>query len=179
MRRASVSTCPCHQSTSHRTSRPAISGDCAGRSTFPRSASSAIQVRALDADGSLVVTWAGYDHLQQARALAGHILDLKENHGWGEGTLIPLLAGLAELLPWLKQWYDEPDPTLGERMGDYFDGFVQDEARAMGVTVAEVQAWRPQALFAVAGGGRNRTVQRLSTVLSSERLENGCYKKDL
>jgi hypothetical protein len=99
----------------------------------------------LDADGSPVVTWAGYDHLQQARALAGHILDLKENHGWGRERLIPLLAGLAELLPWLKQWYNEPDPTLGERMGDYFDGFVQDEARAMGVTVAEVQAWRPQA----------------------------------
>ena len=106
----------------------------------------------LDADGSLVVTWAGYDHLQQARALAGHILDLKENHGWGKERLIPLLAGLAELLPWLKQWYNEPDPTMGERMGDYFEGFVQDEARAMGVTVVEVQAWRPQA----AARGRRR-----------------------
>ena len=37
----------------------------------------------LDADGTLVVTWAGYDHLQQAKALAGHYLDLKDNHGWG------------------------------------------------------------------------------------------------
>jgi len=99
----------------------------------------------LDADGSLVVTWAGYNHLQRAKAVAGHILDLKENHGWGTERLIPLLAGLAELLPWLKQWHNEPDPTLGERMGDYFEGFIQDEARAMGVTSTELRAWRPQA----------------------------------
>ena len=59
--------------------------------------------------------------------------------------MIPLLAGLAELLPWLKQWHNEIDPTAGERMGDYFEDFVQDEARAMGVTGAELHAWRPQA----------------------------------
>jgi hypothetical protein len=99
----------------------------------------------LDADGTLVVTWAGYDHLQQARALAGHYLDLRDNHGWAAERLIPLQAGLAELLPWLKQWHNEPDPALGDRMGNYFDGFVQDEARAMGVTLDELRAWRPQA----------------------------------
>ena len=99
----------------------------------------------LDADGTLVVTWAGYDHLQQAKALAGHYIDLKDNHGWGRERLMPLLAGLAELLPWLKHWHNEPDPALGDRMGNYFDGFVQDEARAMGVTLDELRTWRPQA----------------------------------
>lgn len=74
----------------------------------------------LDADGTRVITWAGYNHLQQAKALAGYYLDLKDNHGWGPERLIPLLAGLAELLPWLKQWHNEPDPALGERMGGLF-----------------------------------------------------------
>ena len=38
--------------------------------------------------------------------------------------LVPLLACLLELLPWLKQWHNEVDPEFGERMGDYFEGFV-------------------------------------------------------
>jgi hypothetical protein len=28
-------------------------------------------------------------------------------------------------------------------MGDYFEGFVQEEARQMGKTLAEVTAWQP------------------------------------
>jgi hypothetical protein len=124
------------------------SGDCwrlRGPLDVPKERFVSYPGATLDADGTLVITWAGYDHLQQAKALAGHYLDLKDNHGWGAERLIPLMAGLVELLPWLKQWHNEPDATLGERMGDYFEGFVQDEARAMGVTIAEVQAWRPQA----------------------------------
>ncbi len=35
-----------------------------------------------DADGSLVVIWAGFDHLQQATVLANRYLDLKDNRGW-------------------------------------------------------------------------------------------------
>ena len=29
------------------------------------------------------------------------------------------------------------------RMGDYFEGFVQDEARQMGKTLEEIKAWQP------------------------------------
>ena len=47
---------------------------------------------------------------------------------------MPLLAGLLELLPWLQQWHNDIDPAIGARMGDYFDGFVDDEARALGLT---------------------------------------------
>ena len=78
--------------------------------------------------------------------------------GWDR--LIPLLAGLAELLPWLKQWHNEPDPALGERMGDYFEGFVQDEARAMGVTVASCVLGGRRPLCGVAGGGPSRGCPR-------------------
>jgi hypothetical protein len=124
------------------------SGDCwrlRGPLDVPKERFVSYPGATLDADGTLVITWAGYDHLQRAKALAGHYFDLKDNYGWGRDRLMPLLAGLAELLPWLKQWHNEPDPALGDRMGNYFDGFVQDEARAMGVTVDELRAWRPQA----------------------------------
>jgi hypothetical protein len=96
-----------------------------------------------DADGTLLLGWAGWDHLQQATALAGHYLHLKENEGWAAERLIPLLAGLLELVPWLKQWQNQWNPEHDARMGDYFEGFVQDETRALETTIEALQKWRP------------------------------------
>ena len=95
------------------------------------------------ADGSLVIAWAGWDHLQQATALAGFYLDMKDNEGWTPERLQPLLAGLLELLPWLEQWHNEVDPVYGERMGHYYKGFVSEEARAQGFTLDDLKAWKP------------------------------------
>lgn len=50
---------------------------------------------------------------------------------------------LQELVLWLKQWHNEIDPEHGARMGDYFEGFVQDEARSLGTTVETLRGWRP------------------------------------
>jgi len=97
------------------------------------------------ADGSLVIAWAGWDHLQQATALASYYLDMKENEGWQAERLQPLLAGLLELIPWLKQWHNEYDADAGARMGDYFEGFVADEARALELTPDDLRAWQPVA----------------------------------
>lgn len=96
------------------------------------------------ADTTAVIGWAGWDHLQQARALAGHY-NTRKGDGAETDELVPLLAGLAELVPWLKQWHNEPDPTFGERMGDFFAGFVDSEAAAIGVTTTDLADWRPPA----------------------------------
>lgn len=98
-----------------------------------------------DSDGSLVVAWAGYDHLQQATALASHYYDMKENEGWGTERLIPLLAGVRELVPWLVQWHNEYNPDFGVGLGDYYRSFVEDEARALGLTADDLRAWTPPA----------------------------------
>ena len=97
------------------------------------------------ADPSLVVAWAGWDHLQQATALATYYLDMKENEGWPRERLQPLLADLLELVPWLKQWHNEYNAEHATRMGDYFASFVADEARALGLTLQELNAWVPPA----------------------------------
>jgi hypothetical protein len=107
------------------------------------------------ADGSLVIAWAGWDHLQQATALAGFYLDMKDNEGWTPERLQPLLAGLLELVPWLEQWHNEVDPVYGERMGHYYKGFVAEEARAQGFTLDDLRAWKP-VLLAIATRGRRR-----------------------
>lgn len=98
-----------------------------------------------DSDGSLVVAWAGYDHLQQATALASHYYDMKENEGWGTERLIPLLAGVRELVPWLVQWHNDYNPDFGVGLGDYYRSFVEDEARALGLTPDDLRAWTPPA----------------------------------
>ncbi len=113
-------------------------------------------------DGTLMICWAGYDHLQQATAIAAHYVRVKEEIGGAEDPrLIPLLACLIELLPWLKQWHNEPNPEFdGLQMGDYYEGFINEEARSLpktttnddgeevtttGWTIDAIKAWTPPA----------------------------------
>ncbi|MGH9336916.1 MAG: DUF6429 family protein [Vicinamibacteria bacterium] len=90
------------------------------------------------ADPSPVILWAGFNHLQQAQAIAAYYLDMKDREGWTPERLTPLLAGIAELVLWVKQWHNDPDQEHGERMGDYFAQFLSDEAAALGVPVSEI-----------------------------------------
>lgn len=108
------------------------------------------------ADGSLVIAWAGWNHLQQATAVAAYYLDMKDSEGWEPARLQPLLASLLELVPWLEQWHNELDPVFGERMGSYYRSFVTEEARALGFTLEDLQGWKPAAV--PARRGRRRTV---------------------
>ncbi|MGF6755246.1 BREX-2 system adenine-specific DNA-methyltransferase PglX [Paraburkholderia sp. GAS42] len=102
-------------------------------------------------DGSLVIAWAGWNHLQQATALAGYYMDMKDSEGWEPARLQPLLASLLELVPWLEQWHNELDPMFGERMGDYYRGFVSQEARELGFTLDDLRAWKPAVVAAKHG----------------------------
>ena len=98
-----------------------------------------------DADPTLVIAWAGWDHLQQAQALAAYYELVRTSEGWSQERLVPLLAGILELVPWLLQWHNEVNPEFGMRMGDYFKSFVEEEARGMQKTIDEIRAWRPSA----------------------------------
>jgi hypothetical protein len=109
---------------------------------------------ARDADGSLPVLWAGYDHLARARAIAAWFVERKDTDGWTAPRLMPLLAGLLELVPWLRQWHNGRDPETGLHMGDYFSEFVEEEARSLGVSLADLRAWTPPAPVRRARGRR-------------------------
>lgn len=95
-----------------------------------------------EADGSLLVTWAGHNHLARAMAIGTFYQARKDEDGWQAERLAPLLAGLQELLPWLLQWHNGADEG---RMGDYFGEFIRDEARAIGLTEEAVTVWAPPA----------------------------------
>jgi N-6 DNA Methylase len=100
-----------------------------------------------------VYGWAGWDYLQRAVALAGLYQDRKQREGWTKDRLQPMLAGLLELLPWLKQWHHEPSAELGgERPSDQFEAFLNAECSEFGFTSDDLRAWRPTAK--VRGGGK-------------------------
>ncbi|MEG7523799.1 MAG: BREX-2 system adenine-specific DNA-methyltransferase PglX [Chromatiales bacterium] len=96
-------------------------------------------------DSTLVIGWAGLNHLQRAQAIAAWYLDRKEQEGWSADQLKPMLVALDELIPWLKQWHNEIDPEYGERLGDYYEGFLLEELRQLDTSRDDLTAWEPPA----------------------------------
>jgi hypothetical protein len=107
-----------------------------------------------ESDDTPVIGWAGWDHRQKANALAALYQDRQQNEGWLPAQLVPLVAGLWELVPWLQQWHNEPDPSTGSRVGDAFKDVVSGWARECGVAPADLPKWRPA--VTPRRGGRKR-----------------------
>ena len=85
-----------------------------------------------------MIGWAGYDHLQQAQAISAWYVEIRDQQGGhADRRLVPLLACLLELLPWIKQWHNNPDNEYNMAMGDFFEGFLKEEARQLPRPAAE------------------------------------------
>lgn len=95
-------------------------------------------------DGTLLLGWAGWDYLQQAEALAAYIGERRELDAWDTGRVTPLLAGLAELLPWLRQWHGKIDPAFGQSPADAYAGFLDQQLLSLRLTSDDLTAWKPQ-----------------------------------
>jgi hypothetical protein len=87
-----------------------------------------------DGDRTAALGWAGWDHLAQAQALARLILDRTQQEGWDAARLEPLLAGLAELEPWLHQWHNAPIPVYGGSPAAFYSSFLDDQLQTNGLT---------------------------------------------
>lgn len=95
-----------------------------------------------DTDPTDVLGWAGWNHAQQSLALAT-LLAEREADGWNDERLVPLVAGLAELQPWVQQWHDEPDATYGVNLAEFCAEELRDRASQVGHTLDQLHAWRP------------------------------------
>lgn len=81
-----------------------------------------------------------------------------------DSQLIPLFASVIELPPCIRQWHNEPNANFdGLRMGDYFEGFVNEEARNLGKTLAEIKAWMPPKKVAKARATKPKTKSKPKT----------------
>lgn len=95
-----------------------------------------------DTDPTPLLGWAGWDHAQQSLALSV-IIGNRENEGWSDERLVPLVAGLAELQPWVEQWHADLDATYGVSLAAFCREQLERRAGQVGMTLDELAAWRP------------------------------------
>jgi hypothetical protein len=74
--------------------------------------------------------------------LAG-LISQRIEEGWETPKLIPLLAGLNELLPWVRQWHNQIDPEYGESIADTIEDELTTRLAEHHLTVTELTSWRP------------------------------------
>jgi len=93
-------------------------------------------------DPTPLLGWAGWNHAQQGIALAT-IYAYRESEGTALTELVPVVAGIAEVLPWVKQWHTGVDSTFGIDLAEYLTGQLHEKASAVGVPVGDLSTWRP------------------------------------
>ncbi|MFI2336784.1 BREX-2 system adenine-specific DNA-methyltransferase PglX [Nocardia rhamnosiphila] len=96
-----------------------------------------------DTDPTPLLGWAGWNHAQQGLALAT-IYAWRESEGMPLASLVPLVAGIAEVLPWVKQWHSGVDPNLNLDLAEYLSSQLAEKSAAVGVPVQDLPAWRPE-----------------------------------
>ena len=100
---------------------------------------------AREGDPTPVLGWAGWSHRDQALALAREI-PAQQALGADDAALVPLVAGLVELEPWLSQWYSEIEPRFSAGPASVIAGVVDQYLARMEKTRDQVTAWTPAAL---------------------------------
>ncbi|WP_091607349.1 BREX-2 system adenine-specific DNA-methyltransferase PglX [Arthrobacter koreensis] len=103
-------------------------------------------------DPTLLLGWAGWDHVQQFLVLAT-LMDERRSEGADDDQLVPLVAGMAEVLPWVKQWHADLDPSFGMSMAVFCTGQLEERMTQLNLAAADLKAWRP----ATAARGRRTT----------------------
>jgi hypothetical protein len=98
-----------------------------------------------DGDGSLLLGWAGWDHREQAHALMTLIEDRSAKDGWGAEKLTPLIAGLAEVMPWVRQWHAGTDADSGINLAEAYDAYLEDQRIRYGLSEEDLRKWSPPA----------------------------------
>lgn len=93
-------------------------------------------------DTSPVIAWAGWDHAQQAQALTGFYQQATGTWGWESERLVPLLAALKDILPWLHQWHNAIDPEFGDRISTTYQQFYDAERHAHRLTDETIETIR-------------------------------------
>ncbi|WP_459738329.1 BREX-2 system adenine-specific DNA-methyltransferase PglX [Streptomyces sp. E-15] len=100
----------------------------------------------LESDNSLLLCWAGWNHRDQADALVGLIRGRIEVGGWDkkDPRLVPLLAGLREVMPWVHQWYGEYDEEWEGNPAEEFQAALDSGRADAEVSETDLVKWRPE-----------------------------------
>lgn len=96
-----------------------------------------------DSDNSVLLGWAGWDYLERASAIVAVIEERSAVDNWDANRLVPLLAGLAELMPWVRQWHTEIDDHFGIRPAEAYDAYLATQCDRYGLTKEDLGNWAP------------------------------------
>ncbi|WP_210686513.1 BREX-2 system adenine-specific DNA-methyltransferase PglX [Mycolicibacterium sp. GESEQ-9] len=96
-----------------------------------------------ETDATELLGWAGWDHADQALALAS-LISQRIDEGWETPKLVALLAGLHELAPWVRQWHNQIDPEYGESVADTIDDELTARLNELHLTVTHLTSWLPE-----------------------------------
>jgi hypothetical protein len=115
--------------------------DLRGKLDVPRERFISYPQAGPDGDDTLLIGWAGWDHGAQGLALATLITERAENDGWSKERVWPLLAGLAEVMPWVRQWHADPD-EWGNSLAEDLAAVLFDYRSRFGLSEDALQDWR-------------------------------------
>jgi hypothetical protein len=97
-----------------------------------------------EGDSTPVLGSAGWSYRDQALALAREI-PVQQALGAEDAALVPLVAGLVELEPWLLQWHAVIEPQFGASPASVITGVIDQYLARMEKTRDQVTAWTPPA----------------------------------
>lgn len=97
-----------------------------------------------EGDTTVVLGWTGWDHKDQALALAREF-PVQDALGAGNDLLTEIVAGLVELEPWVHQWHSEIDASFGVSPAEAISGAIDQQLGRLETTRKEVTAWEPSA----------------------------------
>ena len=91
-----------------------------------------------------IIGWAGWSYSERARVLIGLIDDHKRFGNNDDDYVIPWLAGLHELLPWLRQWHHDPEPPLWKGSpAEEAQAYLEKKRTERGLLDKDLTSWRP------------------------------------
>ena len=96
-----------------------------------------------DGDGSLLLGWAGWDHREQAHALMTIIEDRTTRDGWESERIRPLVAGLAEIMPWVRPVARRGGPCVRDEPRRRLRLLPGGPAATAQLDGTDLTAWRP------------------------------------
>ncbi|WP_231513782.1 BREX-2 system adenine-specific DNA-methyltransferase PglX [Microbispora rosea] len=117
--------------------------DLRGKLDVPKERFISYPQAAPDGDESLLIGWAGWDHGEQGLALARLIAQRVDGDGWAKDRVMPLLAGLAEIMPWVQQWHAQKD-EWGESLAEDLFSVLMDYQSRYSLSQDDLKAWRPE-----------------------------------
>ncbi|QDN97727.1 BREX-2 system adenine-specific DNA-methyltransferase PglX [Streptomyces sp. RLB1-9] len=97
-----------------------------------------------DSDPTLLLGWAGWDYKDQVQALVNVINDRTEQAAWETSRIVPLLAGVQELMPWVHQWHGEYDDDWDGTPAEEYQAYLDEQRAKHGLSAEDLKAWRPE-----------------------------------